>query len=94
LAFFLASILIQLIYQNFTDNIMPFSQELKTAQSTAFRQGSYFLTIFVFVPLLGGLHFAATLFSSGIFIYLIIQAVVIYLLYRNHFKISWQEIDG
>lgn len=93
LAFAISSILIQLIYQNFTDNIIPFSQEFKTGQSSAFRQGAYFLTLFVFVPLLGGLHFASTLLPNGIFVYLVIQLIALWFLYRNHFKISWQEID-
>ncbi len=94
LAIALSSIIIQLIYQKMTDKIMPFSQELKTGQSTAFKQGSYLLTIFVFVPLLGGSHFVFTLFNGGIYIFLLLQLIIFFLLYRNHFNISWQEIEA
>lgn len=94
LAFILASIIIQLIYQKFTDHIMPFSQELKTAQTTAFRQGSYFLTILVFIPILVGVHLLATLFPNAIYLYIVLQVLTVYLLYRNHFNISWDEIKG
>lgn len=85
-------LILQLIYQTFVGSKLPFSEELKTGQNTAFKQGSYLLTVFVFTPLLAGMHFASTFFNHGIFIYIFLQICGFWLLFRNHYNVAWKDL--
>ncbi|MDO9577180.1 MAG: hypothetical protein Q7J16_04795 [Candidatus Cloacimonadales bacterium] len=85
-------LILQMIYQNMTGRKLPFSEELKTGQNTAFRQGSYLLTVFIFAPLLAGMHYASTLFDYGIFAYIFLQIIGFWLLFRNHYQVEWKDL--
>ena len=91
-ALVLNSFILQLIYQNFGEKKLPFSEEMKTGQNTAFRQGSYLLSVFVFVPLLGGMHFAATLLDYGVYGFIVMQIVAFWLLFKNHYEVDWKDL--
>ena len=90
----LNSFIVQLIYQSFGDLKLPFSEELKTGQNTAFRQGSYLISVFIFVPLLAGMHFVATLINYGVYGFIVIQITTFWLLFRNHYDVSWKDLKG
>ncbi len=92
-AIILNSLILQLLYQNFSRQKLPFSEELKTGQNTAFKQGSYLLTVFVFMPLLAGLHYFSTIFSQGIFVFIALQICFFWLLFRNHYQLNWQDLE-
>ncbi len=88
-------VIVQMLYQNMTKHFLPFSQELKTGQNTAFKQGIYFLTVFVIAPLFAGIHFAiAYFFPNLMWFYIIILLGIAYLFYRNHFNIGWEDVAG
>jgi len=90
----LNSLIIQLLYQNMAEKKLPFSVQLKTGQNTAFKRGAYFLAVFVIVPLTAGLHFISTLFNPGVYIFLLIQIPVFWILFKNHYSINWKDIKG
>jgi hypothetical protein len=92
IAIIINSLILQLTYQNMTKRKMPFSEELKTGQNTAFKQGSYMLTVFIFTPLLAGIHYASALFSGGIYVYILLQIIAFWLLYRNHYRVEWKDL--
>ncbi|MCK4956971.1 MAG: hypothetical protein KAS49_05000 [Candidatus Cloacimonetes bacterium] len=85
-------LLVQLVYLYMSDPVLPFTEELKTGQNTAFRKISYFLTGFVFVPLAGGIHFLASLYSFGLYILIALQIPVFLFLWKRYYNIGWNEI--
>ena len=92
IAIIINSLILQMIYQNMVGRKLPFSEELKTGQNSAFKQGSYMLTLFIFTPLLAGMHYASTLFNFGIFIYILLQISGFWLLFRNHYQLEWKDL--
>jgi len=94
LVIFLNLIIVQ--YANFlmSDRILPFSLELKAGQTAQFRSGSYLITMLVYIPLSGLIHFVFNLFDYGLTVLIILQILTVYLLYSKFYKFDWQEIEG
>lgn len=89
----LNALILQFLYENMSKKVLPFSIELKTGQNNAFKHLTYFLAVFVLTPLLGGSHFAARyFFPSFYWLLIIIQVALLWIIYKNHYKISWNEI--
>jgi ABC-2 type transport system permease protein len=53
-----------------------------------------FIGLMLFVALFAGIHYAATLISFGIYIYLVIAILCLGTLWRLAFNISWDQIGG
>ncbi|MBY0146880.1 hypothetical protein [Neobacillus niacini] len=53
-----------------------------------------FIGLMLFVALFAGIHYAATLISFGIYIYLVIAILCLGTLWKLAFNISWDKIEG
>lgn len=53
-----------------------------------------FIGLMLFVALFAGIHYAATLISFGIYIYLVIAILGLGTLWKLAFNISWDKIEG
>jgi hypothetical protein len=90
----LNALIIQILYQHISKRVLPFSEELKTGRNTAFLHFSYYLAVFAFTPLSLLIHYAIHTILPVLTLPLIpIQITILYFLPKNHFKISWNEIQ-
>jgi ABC-2 type transport system permease protein len=53
-----------------------------------------FIGLMLFVALFAGLHYASTLFSYGIYLYLVVAILYLGTLWKLAFTITWEKIDG
>jgi len=89
----LNALIIQLIYQDISKRVLPFSEEIKTGRNTAFLHFSYYLAAFVFTPLAAMIHYLMHSFLPVLAIpFIIIQVAALYFLIKNHYNIKWDEI--
>ncbi|MEA1971867.1 MAG: hypothetical protein U9N34_01015, partial [Candidatus Cloacimonadota bacterium] len=89
----LNSIIIVFLFNIMGERILPFSRKFVGNRALSYRGTSYLLVSVVFFPIVGGIHYAFTLFSGGIFILILIQIFAIVMLWRGFFNsLNWLEI--
>jgi hypothetical protein len=89
----LNALIVQLIYQDMSKRVLPFSVELKTGQNTAFVHFSYYVAAFVITPLAGMIHYLMHSLLPVLTIpFIIIQVAAMYFLLKNHYNITWEEV--
>jgi len=69
---------------------IPFSESFDTANQNS-NSGILFL-LMLFVPVFAGLHFVSTLVPFGIYIYLLVAVIVLLLLWKLAFTITWEKL--
>ncbi|MCF7911617.1 MAG: hypothetical protein K9M99_03745 [Candidatus Cloacimonetes bacterium] len=90
----LNALIVQILYQHLSKRVLPFSKELKTAHNSAFQHFSYYLAVFVFIPLAFLLHYLVHTILPVLTIPLIpIQIAALYFLLKNHYNMSWNELQ-
>ncbi len=70
---------------------IPFSESFD-AYSQGF--GGIIFVLMLFVALFAGLHYVSMLFPFGLYIYLLISAAVLYLLWKKAFNLTWEKVSG
>ncbi len=89
----LNSLIIQFLYQHISKRVLPFSEELKTGNNTAFTHFSFYLCSFVFIPLATLIHYLIYKLIPGFILpFILIQLAALYLLITKHYKIMWSDL--
>ena len=91
LVIFLVSILVSLISFKIMDKALPFSRSFKANESMG-DIGPMIISIFL-VSIFLGIHLAATLVWYGVYIYIGVLIILIMILWRKTFNISWSKIS-
>ncbi|MBB6444024.1 hypothetical protein [Bacillus benzoevorans] len=70
---------------------IPFSESFDTYSQG---NGGILLGLILFVGVFAGLHYLSTLFVFGVYIYLLLAAAVLFLLWKHAFRLSWRNVGG
>ncbi|MBS4207225.1 hypothetical protein [Bacillus sp. FJAT-50079] len=71
---------------------IPFSESFEQYNQNS--NGAIAFGLMLFVALFAGLHFVSTLFSYGIYLYLVIIIICLAILWKLAFNITWKKIIG
>jgi hypothetical protein len=70
---------------------IPFSESFDTYSQG---NGGILLGLMAFVGVFAGLHYLSTLFTFGVYVYLLLSVVALYFLWRHAFQLSWENVKG
>ena len=68
---------------------LPFSESFEQVNQN---NGALVFGLMLIAGLFAGLHFISTLFSYGIYLYLVISIVTLWLLWKKGFDITWEQV--
>ena len=71
---------------------IPFSESFDQYNQNS--NGAIVFGLMLFVALFAGLHFVSTLFSYGIYLYMVIAIICLATLWKLAFNITWEKIIG
>lgn len=70
-------------------NSPPFSESFEQVNQN---NGALVFGLMLIAGLFAGLHFISTLFSYGIYLYLVISIVTLWMLWKKGFDITWEQV--
>ena len=70
---------------------IPFSESFDLANQNS--NGGIVFALMLFVPVFAGLHYISTLLAFGIYLYLFISLLVLFLIWKLAFTITWEKIE-
>ncbi|WP_026562678.1 hypothetical protein [Bacillus sp. J37] len=68
---------------------LPFSESFEQVNQN---NGALVFGLMLIAGLFAGLHFISTLFSYGIYLYLVISIVTLWMLWKKGFDITWEQV--
>lgn len=68
---------------------LPFSESFEHVNQN---NGALVFGLMLIAGLFAGLHFISTLFSYGIYLYLVISIVILWMLWKKGFDITWERV--
>ncbi|WP_226527058.1 hypothetical protein [Metabacillus niabensis] len=68
---------------------LPFSESLEQVNQN---NGALVFGLMLIAGIFAGLHFISTLFSYGIYLYLVISIVTLWMLWKKGFDITWERV--
>jgi ABC-2 type transport system permease protein len=71
---------------------IPFSESFDEYNQNS--NVAIFIGLMLFVALFAGLHYATTLFSFGIYLYLLFAILCLGTLWKLAFTITWDKVHG
>ncbi|PMC35899.1 hypothetical protein CJ195_16705 [Bacillus sp. UMB0899] len=71
------------------EKTLPFSESFEANQTS---NGALMFGLMLLASVFAGLHFLSTLFSFGLYLYLIISIVSLWLIWRKAFNITWEQV--
>ncbi|WP_175639227.1 hypothetical protein [Metabacillus schmidteae] len=71
------------------EKTLPFSESFEANQTS---NGALMFGLMLLAGVFAGLHFLSTLFSFGIYLYLVISIVSLWLMWRKAFNITWEQV--
>lgn len=71
------------------DKTLPFSESFDSNQTS---NGALMFGLMLIAGVIAGLHFICTLVPFGVYLYLVISIISLWLIWRKAFKITWEEV--
>lgn len=70
---------------------IPFSESFDLANQNS--NGGIVFALMLFVPVFAGLHYISTLLAFGIYLYLFVSLLILFLIWKLAFTITWEKIE-
>lgn len=70
---------------------IPFSESFDTYSQG---NGGILLGLILFVGVFAGLHYLSTLFTFGVYVYLLLSAATLFFLWKKAFHLTWRNVSG
>ncbi|MGY0373707.1 hypothetical protein [Clostridium sp. JNZ J1-5] len=75
----------------FLKKALPFSESYEAAQQS---EGLVIIPLMILLGALAGIHYLATLFVYGIYLYMVIMVIANVTIWRKAFNISWEKLNS
>ncbi|MEA4825025.1 MAG: hypothetical protein VB130_00085 [Clostridium sp.] len=75
----------------FLKKALPFSESYEAAQQS---EGLVIIPLMILLGALAGIHYLATLFVYGIYLYMVIMVIANIIIWRKAFNISWEKLNS
>lgn len=75
----------------FLKKALPFSESYEAAQQS---EGLVIIPLMILLGALAGIHYLATLFVYGIYLYMVIMVIANVIIWRKAFNISWEKLNS